>query len=348
MADRRSKRLCKLSYAVSELGKILNVGRSDVKIKQRGKTEALAIVAALIVCVAFASFVVVSYQLDWAGADSGRQTSDTTAESVQVGKEELVAYALSLINSDRQASNAPNVTLSPVASAQKHAEDMLKNSFFSHWNIEGYKPYVRYTLAGGRGAVNENIAAQFGSSLDPKAAIRDLEWSMMHDDAESDWGHRNNILDAFHNRVSIGIAYDNDSFYLVQDFEDAYVEWTTLSSSNSAAILAGKFTSSDLTIRQVDIYFDDWLNLTTNYLEDAPYNGSYNSGKFVGSVAGFELVLTEGIFSPARDWSQSGQSFQISFGLDTFFSRFGKGIYTLRLFSDSGECLTDFSIFNSD
>ena len=315
-----------------------------MKIRQLSKIGASALVALLIVSAALVSFFVIKYQL---GLDSGSQTSNSPSTSGQYSREELIAYVLSLINSDRQAANVPNLTLSSVGAAQVHANEMFKNGYFSHSDLEGYKPYVRYTLADGHGVVTENIAEQSGSSLDAKAAIRDLEWSMMNDDAGSNWEHRNNILDAFHNRVSIGIAYDDESCYLVQDFEDDYVEWTSLGASNGLAVLAGNITSSDLTIGQVDIYFDDWSNLTVTVLENPPYNGSYDIGTFVGSVSDSNLILTEGIFTTPEFWSQSGNSFKIDFSLSPFFSRWGKGIYTLRLWSDNGECLTNYSIFFS-
>lgn len=316
--------------------------------KQQGKTKTIYLLSLLIICVALASFLAVKYQMDTketADTNSQPQTSNTTPTYTH---EELTAYALSLINSDRQTSNAPNVTLSSVNSTQQHAEDMLKNGYFSHWDTNGYKPYVRYTLAGGQGAVNENIAARFGSSLDPKAAIKDLEQSMMNDDAEANWGHRNNILNPFHNKVSIGIAYDNESFYMVQDFEDDYTQWTNLSVSQVEATLAGTFTKSGFTIKQVDIYFDAPKNLTSTDLESTPYNSSYDAGTFVGSVADSELLLTSGIFVPAQTWKQSAETFQISFSLEPLFSRSGTGIYTLRLWCDNGECLTNYSVFFPD
>ena len=318
---------------------------------QLGKAKTISLLALLITCVALASFFAVRHQIDSAGnaTVSQPQSSDVAATSVQYSHDELTAYALSLINSDRQtSSNAPNVTLISVNSAQQHAEDMLKNSYFSHWDTKGYKPYVRYTLAGGQGAVNENIAARFGSSLDPKAAIKDLEQSMMNDDAEANWGHRNNILNPFHNKVGIGIAYDNDSFYMVQDFEDDYVQWTNLSISQGEATMGGTFTKSGFTIKQVDVYFDAPKNLSSTDLENTPYNSSYDAGTFVGSVADSELLLTSGIFVPARAWNQSGETFQISFSLEPLFSRSGMGIYTLRLWCDNGECLTNYSVFFPD
>ncbi|HZS73225.1 MAG TPA: hypothetical protein VFA69_01860 [Candidatus Nitrosotalea sp.] len=43
---------------------------------------------------------------------------------------------------------------------------------------------------------------------------------MMFNDSTSNWGHKLNILNPFHSSVSIGIAYDENSVVLVQDFED--------------------------------------------------------------------------------------------------------------------------------
>ncbi len=48
---------------------------------------------------------------------------------------------------------------------------------------------------------------------------------MMYDDARSDWSHRDIIINPWHKKVSIGIAYDEDSVALVQQFEGDYVEY---------------------------------------------------------------------------------------------------------------------------
>ncbi len=41
---------------------------------------------------------------------------------------------------------------------------------------------------------------------------------MVYDDADYDWGHRDNILHEDYSRVSIGVAHDERQLYLVQDF----------------------------------------------------------------------------------------------------------------------------------
>jgi len=277
-------------------------------------------------------------------------TSPDTTPS-EVNYEELVDYVLSLINSDRQSRGLQNVTLSSIDSGQRHADDMLANQFFSHWDTNGYKPYMRYTLAGGKGSVAENCAAQLGFYSNLKEALKGMEWRMMYDDADSNWGHRDNILDPLHNKVSIGIAFDDNDIYLVQDFEDDYVSWATLSLSNKV-VMQGTILKAGESISQVAIYFDNPMPLTTKQLSNPPYDGSYDVGTYVGMVVsppplGSQyLPPEEGILIVADTWSEAGQNFNIRFDMSTAFAQYGRGVYTLYLWTDSNNHLTTLSIWN--
>jgi len=256
---------------------------------------------------------------------------------------ELVDYALTLINTDRAANGLQNVSLSSVNSGQIHAEDMLANDYFSHWDLNGFKPYMRYSLAGGRGSVSENIAAYLGRlSLDPKTALKNLEWSMMYDDASSEWGHKYNILNPFHNKVSIGIAYAEDKgLYFVEDFENDYVEWSKLTVSNGKITMAGTLTKSGLTLEKVAIYFDSPVSLTTQQIANPPYSGSYSAGSYIGLALPPGMVAVGGTTITADTWSQNGQSFQISFSLSQVINSHGKGVYTLCLQSNLENTATE-------
>jgi uncharacterized protein YkwD len=292
-------------------------------------------------------------------------TPTPTPAPTNNSQEELVNYALFLINSDRNGlsvhpngttimwvprineSYPQNVSLSSIGSAQQHAEDMLENSYFSHWDTNGFKPYMRYTVAGGQGSVSENVAwIKFGSYYDLKDAIAVLEFSMMNEDADWNWGHRDNILGSFHNKVSIGIAYNSSDLYLVQDFEDNYVSWSTLSVSNSGVAMKGTITKSGLSISQVQIQYDNITNLTPQQLENSPFNGGYDVGTYVGLVVPAGWQATEGITITATTWSQTGSNFDIAFDLSPAFAKCGKGVYTLYLWTDSNTCLTSLSIWN--
>jgi len=282
------------------------------------------------------------------------RTTPTPSDSApsETVNQELVEYALSLINSDRQDYGLQNVTLSSVDSGQRHAENLLEAKVLSHWDTDGYKPYMRYTLANGKGAVSENAAWAYNSGgIDPFEAIKQLEHDMMYDDASSNWGHRDNILNAFHNKVSIGIAYDHTNIYFVEDFEDNYVSWSTLTLSTQV-VMQGTILKEDESISRVAIYFDNPTPLTTQQLDNPPYDSSYDSGTYVGMVvspppAGSHyLPPEEGILIVADTWSEAGQNFDIRFDMSDAFAQNGEGVYTLYLWTESNNQLTSLSIWN--
>ena len=262
------------------------------------------------------------------------------------GYDELVDYALTLINNDRQANGEENVTLSNINSAQIHADNLLEHSFLSHWDLNGYTPYMRYTLAGGEGAVSENCAWMYSSRvLDPKEALEDLQWNMMNDDADFDWGHRHNILDSFHNRVSIGVSYNDTAVCLVQDFEGAYVSWDTLTFSDSEVTMKGTMTEQNLSIHQVAIHYDNSVPLTVEQLMNPPFNRGYSVGTFVGMVLPSGWESTEGITVTAQVWTQDDPNFEIRFDLSEAFDSHGDGVYTLLLWTEDNY-LTTFSVWH--
>jgi hypothetical protein len=195
------------------------------------------------------------------------------------------------------------VTLSSIDSGQPHAEDMLENNYFSHWDMKGMKPHMRYTLAGGTEAVTENIAAYVGGiDTDLKTALKNLEWIMMYDDVSSQWGHRDNILTPFHNKVSIGISYaQSKGLYFVEDFVNDYVEWSRLTVSNGEVNMAGTIEKTGLTIQHVAIYFDNPTSLTAQQLANPPYDHSLSQA-FVSHGKGvYTLCLQSNLENTATE-----------------------------------------------
>jgi uncharacterized protein YkwD len=274
-----------------------------------------------------------------------------SASSINSNYEELVNYALNLINNDRKTQNLQKVCLSSICSGQIHAEDMLRNHYFSHWNTNGYKPCMRYTLVGGQGAVTENIAweGKYGSSLilDVKTAIKGLEYKMMYDDASSNWGHRDNILNPMHNKVSIGIAYDGNNVFFVEDFEDAYIDWYSLKVKNNQVTMQGKILDPQLKIQSVGIFYDAPLPLTTKQLWNPPYHDQYDPGTPVGLVLP-ENWKAKGIPTLTADaWDQNKNSFHICFSLSQAITAHGKGVYTLyvQIGKSTASSLTTYSIW---
>ena len=188
----------------------------------------------------------------------------------------LANYSLGLINKDRTANGLSILRLSNVGSAQQHADSEMYFGYFGHWDTQGYKPYMRYTLLGGSGAVSENVALNACQDSTHtfierctietiENAINASEWEMMNNDTICcDNGHRLDILDSFHNRVAIGIAWNSTSsnVYFVEDFENSYFVTSTFSYASSVVTIE--------TSQSMPLYFNPNKGVFAVYYEPLP------------------------------------------------------------------------------
>jgi uncharacterized protein YkwD len=270
---------------------------------------------------------------------------------------ELMQYTLELINLDRQAAGVNPVTLNFNAAAQIHAKDMFDQYYWAHWGTDGLKPYMRYTNEGGLGYEKENAA--YTGTLDPgedkillasinvKNEIKALENQMINNDAKANWGHRDNILYKWHQKVNIGLAYDKNRIALVQQFEGNYVDYIqppTLSGNTLS--LSGRTRIGVL--NNVTVCYDATPKpLTPHELISGPYH-SYDLGNRIGYIVMppppgqyYSSLGAEAIQAEKWDSNQSGQ-----FSIQTDISKFlatGKGVYTIVLVSKVNEELVNLS-----
>jgi uncharacterized protein YkwD len=272
----------------------------------------------------------------------------------------LAQYQLSLINQDRAKFGLSPVALSPIESGQQHADSMLYFDYFNHWDVQGYKPYERYTLMNGQGGMEENVAYEYTDSpyyLSTnlvKKALSSLEHAMVYNDSACcQNGHRTNILDALHNRVSIGIEYDLNHVYLVQDFENHYINFSQPVFSNSDRVRLVGNLSISLPGSQVLVFYDEYpRTLNKTQLSSLQYSGSYDQGSFVGGVV-TPCTLTCNSYSPhvtvkADVWTVSTGTLDIEFQLKDFMQKNGRGVYTVyleRTGSQNPEIIFNWSIF---
>ena len=174
-------------------------------------------------------------------------------------------YMLELINAERANAGLNPVILGDNIAAQLHAEIALANCFSSHWGIDGLKPYMRYSLAGGYQSNGENVSGldYCIEASDGYAAEGSLKTRV--DEAMAGWmnsaGHRRNILRKWHQKVNIGIAYDRYNTTMIQHFEGDYVAYDSMPSiSNDILSLSGT-TKNGVTFREpgdlgVQIFYD--------------------------------------------------------------------------------------------
>ncbi|HUY70589.1 MAG TPA: CAP domain-containing protein [Candidatus Baltobacteraceae bacterium] len=253
---------------------------------------------------------------------------------------QLDYYMLSLINRDRSQYGLANVTLSAEPSAQQHSQSMYDNQYFSHWDIYGMKPYMRYTALGGTGAVSENIATNYSTicigplchgNINVTSSLAGMEYDMMYNDqACCNNGHRENILDPNHNQVSIGVSYDAGRVYLTQDFVDDYISW-----SNGPAYSAGEVTlpgqlQNGYSVQSVEVAYDQPIvNMSVAQLNAT---SEYGYGDTVAGVVSDSSYYYDNITTIVADRYQTGGSgFNIQFNMQNLVSQYGPGEYTLLI-----------------
>jgi uncharacterized protein YkwD len=274
--------------------------------------------------------------------------------------DQLRKYALEKINEDRKKYDLPPVELSDNQAAQIHAEDVLKTKQISHWMTNGEKPYMTYTRYGGTGSVGQNVALsgdeQYSKDcrsgfylcvrMDPFREIENHEHGMMYDDAASNWGHRDNIIDKRHTHVSIGIAYDDYAFVMVQNFENNYVDFSepiVTDDGKEEVQLVGQI-DPEFELYGILIYYDELPTAST--YEKYKTQGYYEMGDMVAGV-----VPPDGTYYPsvktivASNWHERNGSIDIRFDL----SAEKDGVYTIILWlqDDKGEQFdaTTYSVF---
>jgi len=278
----------------------------------------------------------------------------------------LASYSLGLINQDRAANGSAPVTLGYNQAAQQHADSMLYYGYFSHYDTQGYKPYMRYSLLGGKGADFENVAyfyysiPHFINTGAVEQAIQSLEHSMIYNDSVCcNNGHRYNILDPLHNQVSIGVAYNSTIVYFDEEFENNYINLNiTLSPGSSSnpyyVTMKGVPTQSFPTPNSIYIAFDPSpTSMTQAQLNAGPHEygpGTLEGGilprmGFLGGCAQFDSGTTV----CADKWTVSASTVDIEFTLEPFVKNYGPGVYTIYLIvgSSSNSALTTISVFVS-
>jgi hypothetical protein len=151
----------------------------------------------------------------------------------------------------------------------------------------------------------------------------------------------------------LGIAWGDESFAAVQQFEGDYIEFAELPTISDRHLqLAGSTTLG--TIASVALYYDPLPQpLTPKQLEAPPYDYSYSLGTRVGSIVPppppgrFYTNLPPNSVQAIRWAVTIDGSFSIEAEIDPLLKR-GKGVYTVVIWAETnGEsvALTRYSIF---
>tara|TARA_A100001015_G_scaffold292127_1_gene367105 strand:+ start:877 stop:3477 length:2601 start_codon:yes stop_codon:yes gene_type:complete len=214
---------------------------------------------------------------------------------------EIREYVLELINKDRADHGVDPVELGNDETAQIHAEESFKNDYHSHWFLSGEKPYMVYSRNGGKSYVAENGASQTGgdnisfecrenpvircAKIDIKEHLKRRQWNMMYDDAHADWGHRDNIINPKHNKVNLGIVFDDYVYSFIQHFEADHfeIENVKLDGSNLTFEIINNTMEYGYSDASIEIIYDPLPEpLTTDWLNDSEIKKAMGYGYCYG------------------------------------------------------------------
>ena len=141
--------------------------------------------------------------------------------------DEVVKAAIDALNEYRKREGVPTVEFMPLKTPLYRAMYMYNNSYLSHYSREGVHPNYFYTiLDGGWYSVEENAGYSFCTKcINPKEAVVRHIYNMIYNDAESNWGHRDSLLDPCNNKVSVAAAWDSDKLYVVIFMVSHWAHW---------------------------------------------------------------------------------------------------------------------------
>lgn len=176
----------------------------------------------------------------------------------------MTSQLLNLVNAERAAVGASSLKLDSLACsvAEKHAVEMARNDFLSHWGLDGRKPYHRYSFAGGveaiqenDGAVNTNIPM---ASDDVPIHLTSLHKSM-HDELPPHDGHRKTILNPCHTHVGFGYADYAFCVRLCELYVSRYVEidpYAVTVSPRDRIMFSGRLLEPTYSLEGIDVFYE--------------------------------------------------------------------------------------------
>ena len=257
---------------------------------------------------------------------------------------------------------------------------MLAHDYFGHWWVDGRKPYMVYTQTGGTSYASENAATsgwtdrEWGAEncdsllvrctvLSPTAEIIELQRLMVYDDADSNWGHRDNILRESHRAVNIGVASNRRRVTFVQHFEGGAVEADGPPMLNAEGVLSLSLVKRETGVAIgaiVRVSFDPPPTPKTPQQIDALHSyctgggftptcpGSYAARILKPPEAGYYYSNPDSNEVVAHSWNETADAFTFTADVGSLMQR--PGVYTVVIWRDTAggylsEVLVELSLF---
>lgn len=193
----------------------------------------------------------------------------------------MTNHLLNQVNIERAEAGLKSLKLDGLACAvaEKHATEMARNNFLSHWGLDGRKPYHRYSFAGGVEAIQENDGALNSSTPVVSAEVPIHLMSMhrsMHDEVAPNDGHRQAILNPIHTHAGFGYADYGFCVRLCELYVARYVAidpYPVTASPRNRIVLSGRLLESSYSLVSIDVFYEPlpsppdraWLRIPRPY-----------------------------------------------------------------------------------
>lgn len=185
-----------------------------------------------------------------------------------------------MVNEERAVAKVPIVAIDDLATriATAHATEMAADEYASHWGRDGFKPYHRYSFAGGTDATQENISAA-DNTWSTKMSDLKQDTSYLHlrlyQETPPNDGHRKTILAPQHTHVGFGIAVDKLRLRVVELFVARYIEVKPLprvAKPKGEFVFAAKL-KRDVLLNHIEVFYEplpkppelSWLREARSY-----------------------------------------------------------------------------------
>jgi uncharacterized protein YkwD len=144
------------------------------------------------------------------------------------------------------------------------------NDYIGHWDMNGYKPYIRYSLAGGKDHVAENASGvtetgyKSPSMDDPEKTLEYMKTCLNGFMAEGPGGgHYENVINSFHNYVGIGYFCTNimgiNQIRYNEEFIDRYIVWDdfpTDADTSGEVSISGRVAEKDTGVYSIVVFYE--------------------------------------------------------------------------------------------
>ncbi len=178
------------------------------------------------------------------------------------------------INRYRSEHNKKLVSLDILASrvANMQCYNAAVNGYIGHWDLNGYKPYIRYSLAGGKDHVMENAFGENGYGIetpgmdDAGQALNYMKKGLEEFMSEGPGGgHYENVINGYHNYVGIGYYSTNingtTQIRYYEEFIDRYIEWDDFpltAAAGETAVISGRVLARDAGVYAIIVYYENF------------------------------------------------------------------------------------------